>query len=110
MSHLDLAAGKWEQMSISEQLANIGSEVGRALNAQASGNTARQESALIRAFELFDLTIGSASIRPSARREAARARELVVDWFYGGNEYKTNPEMWNKYFNEFAVVVNSKHF
>ena len=29
--HKDLAAGRWGQMSLSEQMANIGSEVERAL-------------------------------------------------------------------------------
>ncbi len=30
--HKDLAAGRWSQLSLIEQMANIGSEVERALN------------------------------------------------------------------------------
>lgn len=109
MQHADLAAGRWQELSAVEQFANIGSEVGRALAAQKQGNKARTESALIRAFELFDLTLTNKNLRLPARREAARARELVADWFYGGNSYRTSPESWNGYFNQFAVAANTKH-
>lgn len=106
MQHADLAAGRWQQLSVAEQFANIGSEVGRAMAAHQQGNKARTESALTRAFELFDLTLASKSLRLSARQEAARARELVADWFYGGNSYHTSVESWNGYFNQFAVAAN----
>ncbi|MDZ4229619.1 MAG: hypothetical protein U1C53_00600 [Candidatus Veblenbacteria bacterium] len=108
MQHVDLAAGRWQQMSVVEQFANIGSEVGRALAAHQQGNKARAESALIRAFELFDLTLASKSLRLPARQETARARELVADWFYGGNSYHTSVESWNGYFNQFAMAANTK--
>lgn len=95
-------------MTVSEQFANIGSEVFRALAAQERGILERRDAALTRAFELFGLTISSSIIRSSARREAARARELVADWFYGGNQYSTSPESWNRYFTQFAVAANAK--
>ncbi len=106
MQHADLAAGRWQELSVVEQFANIGSEVGRAMAAHERGMAERSDAALTRAFELFGLTISSATTRPSARREAARARELVKDWFYGGNQYKTNPASWNRYFTQFAVAAN----
>ena len=41
--HTELASGRWRQMSITEQLANIGSEYSRALKAHKSGNENQNE-------------------------------------------------------------------
>ncbi len=38
-----LESGKWEQMSALAQMGNIGSEVGRALQAKSQGNAERLE-------------------------------------------------------------------
>jgi len=107
MLHQDLAAGRWNELSVSAQFANIGSEVGRAMSAHEQGLTARQEAALVRAFELIDLTLASPTLRSSARREASRVRELVADYFYGDNSYKTSREQWDRYFTPFAVAANA---
>jgi len=37
--HKELAEGRWFQLSLMEQLGNIGSEVGRALHAQGKDGT-----------------------------------------------------------------------
>ena len=107
MKHYDLAAGRWQQMSVVEQFANIGSEVGRAMASHEAGRTERSQAALERALELIDLTLMSPSLRSSARRELARVRELVVDYFYGDNSYHTNRQQWERYFTPFAAVVNA---
>ena len=36
--HKELAAGRWAQMSLAEQMLNIGSEVSRANRWKAKGN------------------------------------------------------------------------
>ena len=36
--HKGLATGRWAQMSLSEQMANIGSEISRALNWKRKNN------------------------------------------------------------------------
>lgn len=107
MQHQDLAAGRWHQLTVAEQFANIGSEVGRAMNAHEQGFKERRDAALARAFELIDLTLANPTLREPARREAGRVRELVADWFYGGNYYATSPELWNRYFTPFAVAANA---
>ena len=107
MKHYDLAAGRWQQMSVVEQFANIGSEVGRAMASHEAGCTERSQAALERALELIDLTLMSPSLRSSARRELARVRELVVDYFYGNNSYHTNRQQWERYFMPFAALANA---
>ncbi len=87
-----------------EQLANIGSEVGRAARARDTGNEARLQPALDRCLELFDLTLADArwSLR---RREVARARELVADYLAGDNRYGSTTATMNAYFVAFAVAA-----
>lgn len=102
--HQSLAAGRWQTLTLAEQLGNIGSEVGRALNWQRRGETDQWESALDRALELFDLTI--ADPRWTTRmREILRAREVACDYFYGSNLFHSTPEQLESYFTAFAFLA-----
>lgn len=104
--HKTLADGRWRTLTLAEQLGNIGSEVGRALNAQRQEDDERWKSALDRALELFDLTI--ADPRWQTRLcEILRAREVVCDFFYGDNQYHSEPQKLDQYFMEFALVARS---
>lgn len=91
-----------------EQLANIGSEITRALNWQAKGDKELMERALLRGLELFDLTFGDARWR-GRLKEICRVREMVGDYFWGGNSYHSTPEFFKKYFFYFAVAARLKH-
>jgi hypothetical protein len=91
-------------MSLMEQLANIGSEVGRAARAKSTGNEARFANALDRALELFDLTLADQRWR-GRRREIARTREVVCDFLVGEDEYGSTAESLNAYFLPFAVAA-----
>ena len=78
--HKDLAMGRWSQLSFVEQMANIGSEVERALNWRAKNNPDYAWLAFERSLELIDLTLGS--LKGLARlKEVARIREVFVDYF-----------------------------
>lgn len=100
--HQDLASGRWCTLSLSEQLGNVGSEVGRALRARAQGNADRERAALDRALELFDLTITDPKHRLRLR-ELCRAREVLKDFFFGDNAYGSTPESLDRYFLQFAL-------
>lgn len=102
--HAELSAGRWEQLSLVEQLANIGSEVGRATRAKSTGNETRHASALDRCLELFDLTLADDRWR-GRRREIARARELVCDFLVGENAYATTAASLDAYFLPFAMAA-----
>ncbi len=101
--HQDLADGRWATMSIPEQMANIGSEVSRALSAQRRGKPERMEQAFFRALELFDLSL--ASRKGAALGEFCRAREELCDYFYGGNTWRTDPVRLQKYYDQFVSLV-----
>ena len=102
--HTDLAAGRWQSLTLAEQLANIGSEVGRAARARAHGNEQRLGPALDRALELFDLTL--ADSRWQGRlKEIARSREVCCDFLVGDNEYGSTTESLDAYFLPFAALA-----
>jgi len=73
--HPQLASGRWAELTLMEQLANVGSEVDRALRAAAAGRVERRDGAIDRALELFDLTAADERWRGPRRREVLRARE-----------------------------------
>src|ERR1051325_1811005 len=88
VQHRDLAAGRWHELSLFEQLGNIGSEISRATR-WTGKNADLARGALERALELFDLTLDDPRHRrsPARLREIARAREVVADFFAGPNQY-----------------------
>jgi hypothetical protein len=104
--HAALAAGRWHELSLLEQLANIGSEVGRASSAKAAGNEDRLANALERCLELFDLTLADDRWR-HRRREIARAREIVCDFLVGDNDARSTAESLDAYFLPFAVAARN---
>jgi len=61
--HKNLAAGRWAQMSLSEQMANIGSEVTRALNWKRKNNEKYCLKSVERALELIALTIDNVTVK-----------------------------------------------
>lgn len=103
--HQSLSEGRWFELSLAEQLGNIGSEVSRMIRAR--GNEKRFENAVLRALELFDLTISDPRWRQRLK-ELTRARELLCDAIYGGPEYGTSLEDLSKYFDYFALAARLK--
>ncbi|MFQ6046347.1 MAG: hypothetical protein ACE5PT_08310 [Gemmatimonadales bacterium] len=80
--HAELAAGRWHELSLAEQLANVGAEVDRAIRASEAGRAERFERALERALELFDLTARDERWRGHRRREILRLREEFLRPFF----------------------------
>ena len=104
--HKKLASGKWFEFSLAEQLANIGSEVGRAGKWQG-----RDENifwgAVERALELFDLTLEDRRWR-GRLWEIARVREVFCDTVLGGKNYRTPFKDLERYFLPFNFFARRK--
>jgi len=98
--HSGLASGRWKKMTLSEQMANIGSEVSRALNWRNKGNEEYSRKAAVRALELIDLSLDCMESLPRLR-EVARLRETVVDFFWGDNQFASSEALWRAYFDHF---------
>jgi len=101
--HASLAAGRWQTLSLVEQMANVGSEVARARRWQGK-DTQLCENAFARALELFDLTIGDHRWT-GRRKELTRARECLCDAMLGGHGYGSDLESLDRYFLAFAVAA-----
>jgi hypothetical protein len=103
--HADLAAGRWQTLTLVEQLANVGSDVARAHRWQGK-DPLLSEKAFIRALELLDLTIGDDRWK-GRRKELTRVRELLCDAMFGGSEYGSDLASLDRYFLHFAVAARA---
>ncbi len=101
--HRDLAAGRWAQLSLAEQLGNVGSEIGRMLRWRGRDERLVR-GAFERGLELLDLTLADPRWRDRLR-EVARARELLCDAAAEGREYGTTLEDLDRYFLAFAAAA-----
>ena len=100
---------RWHQLSLMEQLGNIGSEVERIISWKNKGNAELSAKALDRSLELFDLTICDTRWHGSKLKELTRAREILCDSFVGDNVYNTPAEFFSRYFYAFAVASQRKN-
>lgn len=103
--HKDLQS-RWVKFSIFEQMANIGAEVGRAINWRKKNNSQMSKKALYRALELFDFSIDDPKNKNSLK-EILRAREILADYFVGDNVYHSTAQGWNKYFYYFNKAART---
>ena len=86
------AAAQWAELALVDQLANVGSEVERA----------------IRALELFDLTAADPRWRGPRRREILRAREEFCRLFHASDAAPGSAEGLRRYFLAFAVAARRR--
>jgi len=105
VAHPGLADGRWQTLTIVEQLANVGSEVERALRAHERGLVQRRDAAIDRALELFDLTAVDERWRGPRRREVLRAREEFCALFWGDPPHASRAASVKQYFLQFAVAA-----
>ena len=101
--HKGLTEKKWFAKNIFEQMANVGSEVGRALNWQGK-NPKDSQMAFERALELLDITVADPKNK-SRLKELLRLREALVDYFVFENEYSSTKNSWQNYFYAFNYAA-----
>lgn len=104
--HEQMAAGRWLEFSLMEQLANIGSEIERAINWKNKNNLPYSQSAFERGLELLDLTVADEKNK-TRLKELLRLREMLADYFFFNNEYKTTDQSWQKYFYAFNYAARN---
>ncbi|MCX6723950.1 MAG: hypothetical protein NT155_02105 [Candidatus Staskawiczbacteria bacterium] len=90
---------RWFKFSLAEQMANVGSEIGRAINWRDKDEKLSKAS-FERGLELLDLTIDDAKNKKRLK-ELLRVRETLADYFCFGNVYGSSDEKWNSYFYAF---------
>ena len=107
--HKKLAAGHWQNLSFIEQMANIGSEIERAIFWRKKKNKDYSRKALERAIELLFLTIAD-SKNKDRLKELTRLHEAIVDYFFDKNTFSSSDELWHKYFYPFNYAARLIYF
>lgn len=105
--HENLSNGRWGLLSLSEQLANIGSEVSRSIRWRQKDPKIFQNTC-DRALELFDLTLSDPRWNFFRLREIARVRELFCWTIFAEPFAHTTLEDLDRYFLYFAFLVREK--
>jgi hypothetical protein len=107
--HKDLAGGRWKELSLTEQMANIGSEVHRALNWARKKEQEHSQLAFERGLELFDLTISDSRWRKRLK-EICRAREVFCGLVTEPEKFREldkELDSFNNYFFQFGVCARA---
>ncbi|MGC8976991.1 MAG: hypothetical protein ACP5OB_05145 [Candidatus Ratteibacteria bacterium] len=102
--HKKLAEGKWFKIPFCEQMANIGMEILRGIRWK-NENEKNFNLSIERAIELIDLT----KIDPKNKKrlkEICRLKEVLIDYFWGKNEFNSSDEKWENYFNPFLIYAS----
>jgi hypothetical protein len=105
--HPGLATGRWRTLPLVEQLANVGSEVERALGWASKGNPEYSRLALQRGLELLDLTVADPKHRHRLK-ELTRLREVLLDYFLGENQFGSAESSWRSYFHAYGLAAAIK--
>jgi hypothetical protein len=107
MSNYQVNRERWSQMTIEEQMGNIGSEVGRSINAWRAHDTDRFDGALNRALDLFDATTEQLISQHSPRvKEVLRSRDQYLSLFFDDTFQRDAAQIEN-YFMQYALAARS---
>ncbi|MFA5009712.1 MAG: hypothetical protein WC553_00575 [Patescibacteria group bacterium] len=99
-------ANRWSQLTLPQQLGNVGSEVSRMLKWRDK-DPIIAERAFERMLELIDLTLQNQTNGPRLR-EIARAREVLVQtWLERSTSDNAEWASLNRYFFYFALLGNA---
>ncbi len=102
--HKEMASGRWFELSLVEQLANIGADVDRCIRWSRKNKQEQSRAAFYRAIDLIDLTVKDPKNRKRLR-EILRVREALVDYVLYDNEYNSTAEHWQNYFYQFNYAA-----
>lgn len=104
--HKELTDARWFGFSLAEQLANVGSDVIRAINWKKKGNLELSQQAFWRALELINLTQLDPKYRKTPKlKEIGRIKETLIDYFMYDNIYGSSDELWEHYFMYFNYLA-----
>jgi hypothetical protein len=102
--HQSLAQGRWGNLTLAEQLGNVGSEFARASAWLRQGDNEKALAAADRFFELIDLTVADPRWKNCRRRELARVRECAAEEL----QSQALSESLQNYFDQFAWLARTK--
>lgn len=95
-------AQRWFQMSVGDQISNIGSEVFRALRYKKSADEDKKQAFYNKAIELLNLSQQDPKNKHRIG-ELEFCKEELTDFFIGNNEYNTTEVMLHRYYDAFLA-------
>lgn len=106
MENSRLNEERWKSLSFVEQMANIGSEVGRTAKWVQKAKPSMAEGAFVRALELIDLTLKYGRLDSPFRGTMLKELCKIREYFCNAYEMSdTEFLMWlDKYFGDFALA------
>lgn len=93
---------RWYNMTIGEQISNVGSEVNRAIRCKNQNDEAKKVRFYQKAVELLELTCDDPKNKHRCG-ELSFCIEELTDYFVGTNRYNTTDESLMKYYDAFLV-------
>lgn len=99
--------GRWENLSLAEQLGNIGSEISRARHWEKKQDLANRNKALERSIFLIDNTI-SCRQQGYSLKEVVRLREVISDLLLTAHQYEINLEDIEKFCLHFGILARMR--
>ena len=102
--HKALAGGRWLELSLVEQMANIGCDIDRAIRWKNKADLENSTKAFERALELLYFTIADKKNRRQLR-ELCRVKYAVADYFVGENSFGFTDESLHRYFFNFNYMA-----
>ncbi len=102
--HQDLTQEKWRSLSFFYQMANIGTEIGRAIHWRKKDKN-KSKASFERGLALLDLTIEDKKNHEGKLKELCVLREVLVDYFTADNIYHSSDKQWDDYFYGFNYAA-----
>jgi len=93
---------RWFNMSIIDQISNIGGEVNRAIKWKNKNDTIKKLNFYNKAIELIVLTVKDPKNKHRIR-ELEFCKEELKDYFLGDNLYGTTDNVLIKYYDAFLL-------
>lgn len=103
--HQELAAGRWQTMTLAEQLGNVGSDFERAIRWREKRQEKLFDSAASRTLELIDLTLADQRWHNYRLTELARMRDEVCSALFADQPSPTSTRGLQKYFLSMASLA-----
>ena len=94
----------WAQLSLAEQMVNIGTEVRRAMKAQKKGNDERMKNECLMAINMLALSISDEK-NIFRRGELMLAQRVLLDYFFENNSFGSTEQQITNYYDVFIPLI-----
>jgi len=108
INSLIIETKKWANFPLEIQIANIGTDVLRAIKWRKKDKTIG-DGFYYQALDLLNLSKEINKHKSISRlKELCRLYEVLVDYFSGNNIYQSSDKLWQTYFNFFLLQAAKK--